>query len=80
VKLFPNPSNGRINIEIEMENKLTAELIVYDLTGRVVLSQQKVLYAGSNTISMNLEGIAPGTYVLQMKNNDKQYVASFIIQ
>ena len=80
VKIFPNPSNGQFSIEVEMENNLTAEVVVYDLTGRVILSQQNVLHSGSNTISMNIEGVAPGTYVLQMKSNDKQYVATFIVK
>ena len=80
VKIYPNPSNGQFSVEIETENNLTAEVLVYDLTGRIVMSQQNVLHSGVNTISMNMEGVAPGTYVLQMKNGDKQYVATFIIK
>ncbi len=80
VKIYPNPSNGQFTIEIETENNLTADVIIYDLTGRIILSQQSVLHSGSNTIMMNIEGVAPGTYVLQMKNGEKQYVSSFIVR
>ena len=80
VKIFPNPSNGQFNVEIETENNLAADFIVYDLTGRIVYSEQKAIHSGMNTISINMEGIASGTYVLQMKNGDKQYVATFIVK
>ena len=80
VKIYPNPSNGQFSVEVETENNLTADVVVYDLTGRVVLSQQNTLHSGLNTITMNVNGVAPGTYVLQMKNGDKQYVATFIIK
>ena len=80
VKIYPNPSNGQFTVEVETENNLTAEVVVYDLTGRIILSQQNVLHSGVNAISMNVEGIASGTYVLQMKSGDKQYVATFIVK
>jgi len=80
VKIYPNPSNGQFSVEVETENNLTAEVVVYDLTGRIILSQQNVLHSGVNAISMNVEGVASGTYVLQMKSGDKQYVATFIVK
>ncbi|MCK5857437.1 MAG: T9SS type A sorting domain-containing protein [Bacteroidales bacterium] len=80
VKLYPNPSNGQFSVEIETENSFTADVVVYDLTGRTVLSQQNGLHSGLNTLSINVDGVAPGTYVLQLRNNDKQYVATFIVK
>jgi hypothetical protein len=57
-----------------------AELVVYDLTGRIISSNNEQLHIGINTISIDLDNIAPGTYVLQMRNGDKQFVSSFIVK
>jgi phosphatidylserine/phosphatidylglycerophosphate/cardiolipin synthase-like enzyme len=80
VKIYPNPSNGQFSVEVNTENSFMAELVVYDLTGRIISSNNEQLHIGINTISIDLDNIAPGTYVLQMRNGDKQFVSSFIVK
>ena len=80
VKIYPNPSNGQFSVEVNTENSFMAEVIIYDLTGRIISSNNEQLHSGVNTISIDLDHIAPGTYVLQMRNGDKQFVSSFIVK
>ena len=80
VRIYPNPSHGQFSVEIETENNMTADFIIYDLTGRVIASQQNVLHTGANTVSISLNSIAAGTYVLQMRNGSKQHVSTFIVK
>jgi phosphatidylserine/phosphatidylglycerophosphate/cardiolipin synthase-like enzyme len=80
VRLYPNPSNGDFRVEIEAEQNFKAEFIVYDLSGRQVFATQKMLNSGNNTIRINLDNLAPGTYILQMKSGEKQHLSTFVIQ
>ncbi len=80
VKIYPNPSNGQFSVEVNTENTFMAEVVVYDLTGRIISSKNEQLHSGVNTISIDLDNIAPGTYVLQMRNGDQQFVSSFIVK
>jgi len=55
IHVFPNPANGYADIQIP-GNK-TAELKMYDLTGRLVLERQM-----NGSLRINLSDIEPGVY------------------
>ena len=80
VSIYPNPSDGQFTVEIQTENNLQADFIIYDLSGRIISSQQKSLQSGSNSIKINLKNIAAGTYILQMRNGDQQHISTFIVK
>ena len=80
VHIYPNPSNGQFTVELQTENTMSAEFIIYDLSGRIISTQTKNLISGSNTIAIDLGNIADGTYVLQMKNGASQHISTFIVK
>ncbi|MFD2513509.1 T9SS type A sorting domain-containing protein [Pontibacter locisalis] len=58
IKVFPNPSTGKVFIEGEYES-----LRVYDITGREVYRHK---FSGENT-PLTLNGLAPGLYTLRIQ-------------
>jgi len=72
--IYPNPSNGIFSIE----NLELKDLLVYDITGKVVYMKQ--LNNKSNH-QIQLENIASGIYMLVAKNKeDKVFTQKLIIE
>lgn len=72
VNVFPNPSNGLINIETD---QLIDQIVVYALDGQVVY-QQNNLTPGLMQIDLSM--LASGNYVLRMISGDQQAARQLI--
>ncbi|MDI1315695.1 FG-GAP-like repeat-containing protein [Flavobacterium sp.] len=74
--LYPNPVKDVINIQLDTNLNVTLKsALVYDLTGKVVLSVDDL------TQPINVEKLATGTYVLSISDeNNKSYSQKFIKQ
>ena len=66
-EVFPNPSQGSVNLKIDSERQETATCFIYDMTGRQVLSRVVSLHEGLNTIRMDLP-VSPGLYFLKIND------------
>jgi serine protease AprX len=62
--VYPNPSNGVLNIFSKVENSFL-EVKIYDVNGRLLLSEKTI--DGAN-ISLNIEGFQVGSYFYEVKN------------
>lgn len=71
IKVFPNPSPGMVNIQVGAQ---TFDAVVYDLLGKVVIKPPNI----SGSTQINLEQLAPATYVLVLTNSMKRYSISLI--
>ena len=76
IKVYPNPSNGIVNIAIDnYVGDITVE--VYDINGRKVFSNAGD-YLKVNTI--NLQGFQKGLYILNVKGESLSYSEKIILQ
>ncbi len=66
MSLAPNPTTGRLLITHTLAEG-PAEVRVYDLGGTMLFQKQ----FNSNTINLNLEHLAAGTYVVSLKKQNK---------
>ncbi|HUH36296.1 MAG TPA: T9SS type A sorting domain-containing protein [Moheibacter sp.] len=69
VQIYPNPSTGELNIQLSEKVK-QLEVNVFDLTGRKVFHQKETATI-QNTAKYNLEQLPSGTYIIQVKANQK---------
>ena len=72
--VYPNPTNGLVNITGFSASNDYVTMQVTDLSGRLVKRQSLATGAGM-VVSFNIEDLADGNYVLQVISNDTQ--ASF---
>jgi hypothetical protein len=76
IKVYPNPSNGIVNIAIDNYiGDITVE--VYDINGRKVFSNAGD-YMKVNTV--NLQGFQKGIYILNVKGEALSYSEKIILQ
>jgi hypothetical protein len=72
VKVYPNPSNGQFVIE----SGANWTMMVYDITGRMVTSQQ--ITVGSNDV--NLLNQPSGLYFIRLFNKEQSHTIRIVIE
>lgn len=78
IKVYPNPTYEKCKIELvnSRENIITVK--VFSLTKRLLT--QVVNKSFLNEISMDLKGLQPGVYLIQINTDKKQYFKKIIKQ
>jgi hypothetical protein len=69
IKLYPNPSNGNINITGEFVNKGNVYISVSDISGKIISTKN----IGDITIlseNIDLKGLEKGFYFINIKHNN----------
>lgn len=70
IYIFPNPSNGILNITADNPIKGPVELTLYDMTGRVAFHEiMEDNIATDSQITLQLPELSPGIYLLVTKND-----------
>lgn len=77
IKIYPNPSKGLININLGSLSRDKYKLIVLDGSNRRVL--QKDIYWEGNIISVDLQSLARGIYMIKLINADQEKIAKIIL-
>ncbi|ARN79036.1 hypothetical protein BST97_14135 [Nonlabens spongiae] len=78
VDLYPNPSsNGQISISSQLFSEGDVTLSLHNIMGQEIL-RKEVIDSTSDTLKLNTQGIAAGTYILQI-NSAKVMVSKKII-
>lgn len=66
VQVYPNPSNGNFELRVDAGRRVKGEIVVTDITGRKVYSQQ-IDALGLFTSGINLSQFGKGLYTLQIR-------------
>ncbi|WP_271855213.1 T9SS-dependent M36 family metallopeptidase [Patiriisocius marinus] len=74
--IFPNPSNGIVNIRA-IQQSGDAQITIYDVNGRVVISQEATL---QNTVSINAQSLITGIYIITIEGDNYTHTAKLIIE
>lgn len=72
---YPNPTRGHSVGEVAFEEAGTVTLRVFDLTGRLVAHRHQFVLPGSNALPLPLEGLPPGTYLVQVSDGRRIHTA-----
>jgi len=70
--VYPNPTNGLTNIDINSNDAVDIQMEVTDALGRVLLEHPSSLAQGRNTISVDLSNFTTGIYYLNVRGTTKQ--------
>jgi hypothetical protein len=71
VKVYPNPTSGVFNVA----NVANSEVTVYNVLGEVIEST----YTADFSTSIDLSSQPEGTYLIQVRNNDKVYTEKVVL-
>lgn len=64
VSIFPNPTNGELNVQIINSSEPELHFILYDATGHIIQSNIELAFRGNFLSVLNLDYLADGVYIL----------------
>lgn len=65
-QIFPNPASGELTVDVNLERASSATIILHDLLGRELRRVLRTDIAASFTQRLDLRGLRPGLYVVQL--------------
>lgn len=81
IRLFPVPATDQVQIQFELNQPDELAVRLIDIAGRVVQTLPESTYAaGKNTVSMGLENIRQGLYVVEVTGKIFQSKETIIIK
>ena len=82
LSIAPNPvTKGIFKLNATAARQTKTEVVISDIQGRVVNRQRIILVAGYNSIDMNVDQLAPGTYnISSITAEEKTRVIRFVKQ
>jgi hypothetical protein len=79
-KLYPNPSDDRINVDFSLPKQSKIRWSVYDINGKVLLKGQKFFDKGNQILELDTDTIPNGAYILRLQNQEQQISLPFVKQ
>jgi choice-of-anchor B domain-containing protein len=64
--VYPNPTAASASLSIQLKKAEKLNIILYDLAGRELQSKTEMCSAGNNIKSVDLSGLAEGSYILRI--------------
>ena len=78
-KIYPNPANDQIKIEILIPQEGMTEIWVYDMQGRIC--KKEIFPYTKYTHTMSVDGLADGLYSVQIFTTSQNiFQDKFIVQ
>lgn len=69
LNIFPNPASETVNITFESTYTENMNVNIYNITGKLVLSNTINVSSGKNNAALNIENLEKGVYIIQLKSN-----------
>lgn len=79
LKMYPNPNNGKFNIEFNPESSENININVYDISGREI-SSKEYKTSGLFNESIDLQNVKSGVYLVSISDGIKKTVKRIIIE
>lgn len=74
MRAWPNPTTERLTLSVSSDKAMEGVIALQDASGKT-LERKRINYTtGINTITWNMGGYAPGTYVLVFENAPGRYM------
>ena len=68
--VYPNPTQGILNVSIDLLSNSKASLAIYDLAGKQVQGQNDLTLTGSQTIQLDLTNQTAGMYFVRLVTDE----------
>lgn len=81
LNVYPNPSNGIVNVDYNFANATEANVKVTNLLGQVVYTQELGKQAaGKQSFNINLTNLANGMYTIELYTNESRAINKMTIK
>ncbi len=78
-QLFPNPVSDMLHVQIQSAKLQSIQVLVFDITGKQMLSKSIDLKVGMNEINTSFANLGAGMYILKVENETGTKLSSIKI-
>lgn len=78
--ISPNPSNGNFLVNVSTNEIGNSQILIFDVTGKIVSTENIDNIDGVFSKQFNLENLAKGAYLLQLRIGDKISTKKILLQ
>jgi len=79
LQIYPNPVQDHANVSLESLNQGMLTLQVFDLSGKLVVSQQYQVNKGQTTLDIDLYDLESGSYIVRVIDGQYKYQSKMVI-
>lgn len=79
VLIYPNPTEGDLNVNFNLGQDEVVSLMVVDLQGRIVMNKPISGIEGFNTYALSTEALEKGTYMLVLNSELNRITKRFVV-
>ncbi len=79
-ELFPNPTEGELNVHFSIPTDKEVVLDIQDLTGKIIKTEKINGILGSNLVVLNTHDLVQGVYLLKTQIGSIQKISQFIVK
>lgn len=80
VKLYPNPTSGWVNVEVNAVTEQSVVIKFYDIVGKEVYSEEVGLQSGIFSRQIDLSFLSSGTYFLKVIHDGSNEVRKLVME
>lgn len=80
LKLYPNPTNSILNIDLELENPQEVSYTIIDVLGKEYTMPQTFMANNHHQHTINVSQLSKGIYFIKLKAGNIEKVARFIVE
>lgn len=80
MELFPNPTNGFVNIRVQAPATEQATVSIMDIQGRVLLEHSVQLQQGKDLMRLKVDGLNQGIYFVQLNGMKHTSIKRLVIR
>ncbi|MAX82434.1 MAG: hypothetical protein CL843_19930 [Crocinitomicaceae bacterium] len=80
INVYPNPTSGDVNVEMNMTTADEVILLVRDLRGAVVMQKQISTSVGVNRTTLNVGTLSKGMYLIEAKTDGVSSIQRLVVQ
>ena len=73
--IYPNPAKSSINVVVNAPATTSTYITITDLAGKPVMQQSAKLAAGENNLSLNVNSLPSGNYIIKAVSGDSKQTA-----
>ncbi len=77
---FPNPTSAELMVQFSAEQEGQGLIAVYDMVGRLVMSEANVFMAGANQAQINTSALESGLYLLDVNLDGRSMTQTFEVR
>lgn len=78
--LFPNPTEGELNLNFNVNSAVQMNLQIVDLTGQTLMETVIKANSGANLVVLDTQKLSSGTYFVKLNSNNSNQTLPFVVK